>query len=126
MAQPERSRVANYTNPASLEGRGFIVLGAGQGIGRQTSHPLAQGGAHVFCVDRDAELAGAIAEEVKGVAFVADVTVRADIERAFAEAVSRFGGALHGLVDIVGIADIRSIPETDDAAWNRNFDLNVR
>ena len=38
----------------------------------------------------------------------------------------RFGDTLRGLVDIVGIADIRSIPDTDDASWNRNFDLNVR
>ena len=126
MARPEQSPVADYINPASLEGRGFIVLGAGQGIGRQTSHALAQAGARVFCVDRDAELANAIAEEVKGFAFVADVTSRADMERAFAEASSRFGDALRGLVDIVGIADIHAIPDTDDASWNRNFDLNVR
>ena len=29
-------------------------------------------------------------------------------------------------MDIVGIADIRSIPDTDDGSWSRNFDLNVR
>ncbi len=126
MARPEQSPVADYINPASLEGRGFIVLGAGQGIGRQTSHALAQAGARVFCVDRDAELANAIAEEVEGFAFVADVTSRADMERAFAEASSRFGDTLRGLVDIVGMADIRKIPDIDDAAWSRNFDLNVR
>jgi NAD(P)-dependent dehydrogenase (short-subunit alcohol dehydrogenase family) len=126
MAQPEHSPVVDYTNPAGLEGHGFVVLGAGQGIGRQTSHALAQAGARVFCVDRDAELANSIAEEVKGFAFVADVTVRADMERAFADASSRFGGALRGLVDIVGIADIRAIPDTDDGTWNRNFDLNER
>ena len=126
MARAEQSLVADYNNPASLEGRGFIVLGAGQGIGRQTSHALAQAGARVFCVDRDAELASAIAEEVKGFAFVADVTSRADMERAFAEASSRFGDTPRGLVDIVGIADIHTIAETDDASWTRNFDLNAR
>jgi len=126
MAQPERSPVANYVNPVSLEGRGFVVLGAGQGIGRQTSHALAQAGARLFCVDRDLDLAGAIAEEVRGVACVADVSVRADVERVFAEASDRFGDTLRGLVDIVGIADIRAIPDTEDATWDRNFDLNVR
>ena len=126
MAQPERSPVANYANPASLERRGFVVLGAGQGIGRQTSHALAQAGARVFCVDRDPALADSISREVKGFACVADVTARADVERVFAEAVVHFGDTLGGLVDIVGIADIRKIPDTDDASWNRNFDLNVR
>ena len=126
MAQPVRSPVANYVNPASLAGSGFVVLGAGQGIGRQTCHALAQAGARVFCVDRDPELAAALAGEVDGVACVADVAVRADVERVFAEAAELFGGKLRGLVDIVGMADIRSIPDTDDAAWNRNFDMNVR
>jgi NAD(P)-dependent dehydrogenase (short-subunit alcohol dehydrogenase family) len=126
VAQPERSPVANYANPASLEGRGFVVLGAGQGIGRQTSHALAQEGARVLCVDRDQALADSISSEVKGIACVADVTARADVERVFAEAVVHFGDTLSGLVDIVGIADIRTLPDTDDASWNRNFDLNVR
>ena len=126
MAQPERGPVPNYVNPASLDGRGFVVLGAGQGIGRQTAHALARAGARVLCVDRDRELAEAIAAEVEGVACVAEVTARADVERVFAEATKRFGDSLGGLVDIVGMADIRSIPDTDDASWNRNFDLNVR
>jgi len=126
MAQPERDPVANYNNPASLEGRGFVVLGAGQGIGRQTSHALARAGARVLCVDRDAELADAVAAEVEGVACVADVTARADVERVFADAAGHFRDTLGGLVDIVGMADIRSIPDTDDASWTRNFDLNVR
>jgi NAD(P)-dependent dehydrogenase (short-subunit alcohol dehydrogenase family) len=126
VAEPERTPVANYANPASLEGRGFVVLGAGQGIGRQTSHALAQAGARVFCVDRDQALADSVSREVKGLACVADVTARPDVERVFAEAVVHFGETLTGLVDIVGIADIRKLPDTDDASWNRNFDLNVR
>jgi NAD(P)-dependent dehydrogenase (short-subunit alcohol dehydrogenase family) len=126
MTRPERTPIGDYANPASLAGRGFVVLGAGQGIGRQTSHALAQAGAQVLCVDRDAELAAAIAEEVKGIPFVGDVAARADVERAFAVAAARFANGVSGLVDIVGIADIRAIPETDDAAWDRNFDLNVR
>src|ERR1700733_6588303 len=100
MAQPERSPIANYINPASLDGRGFVVLGAGQGIGRQTCHALAQAGARVLCVDRAPELAEAIRAEVDGVDCVADVTARADVERVFAEATGRFGDTLGGLVDI--------------------------
>jgi two-component system, OmpR family, response regulator len=35
VAHPERSPAANSPNSASLEGHGFVVLGAGQGIGRE-------------------------------------------------------------------------------------------
>ena len=57
MPTPERSTVADYRNPARLDGRGFVVLGAGQGIGRQSAHALAQSGARVLCVDREIDLA---------------------------------------------------------------------
>ncbi len=126
MAQPERSPIADYRSAASLAGRGFVVLGAGQGIGRQTCHALAQSGAKVLCVDRDPDLAKAVAEEIAGFAHVADVTVRGDVEAVFAKAAERFGDAPSGLVDIVGIADIRKIADMDDAGWNRNFDMVLR
>ena len=84
MPTPERSAVADYRNPASLDGRGFVVLGAGQGIGRQSAHALAQTGASVLCVDREIDLAKAVAEEIRGAAFAADVTTRAGVEAVFA------------------------------------------
>lgn len=126
MAQPERSEATNYADPSRLDGRGIVVLGAGQGIGRQTCHALAQAGARVLCVDRDAELAAAVAAEVSGEAIAADVTSRADVEAVFAKATDLFGERLAGLADIVGIADIRKLADMDDAGWNRNFDMVLR
>ena len=126
MSKPERSEVADYADPSRLDGRGFVVLGAGQGIGRQTCHALAQAGARVLCVDRDADLAAAVAEEVGGEAISADVTSRGDVEAVFAKASELFGDRLAGLVDIVGIADIRKLADMDDAGWNRNFDMVLR
>ena len=126
MPQPETSAVADYLNPASLAGRAFVVLGAGQGIGRQSCHALAQSGAKVLCVDRERELAEAVANEIDGAAFAADVTKRAGVEAVFAEASRLHGDALSGLVDIVGIADIRKIADMDDAGWDRNFDMVLR
>jgi NAD(P)-dependent dehydrogenase (short-subunit alcohol dehydrogenase family) len=126
MAQPERSEVANYVDPSRLDGRGFVVLGAGQGIGRQTCHALVQAGARVLCVDREPELAAAVAAEIKGHSIAADVTLRADVEAIFARAAELFGDQLGGIVDIVGIADIRKLADMDDAGWNRNFDMVLR
>ena len=64
----------DYLSLLRLEGRGYVVLGAGQGIGEQAAHALAQAGARVLCVDRDEHLARNIAATVGGVPCVADVT----------------------------------------------------
>jgi NAD(P)-dependent dehydrogenase (short-subunit alcohol dehydrogenase family) len=125
-AMPERSEVADYRNPARLDGKGFVLFGAGQGIGRQTCHALAQAGARVLCVDREPELAQAVADEIGGEAIAADVTSREGVESVFAKASTLFGESLSGLVDIVGVADIRRIDEMDDSSWSRNFDIVLR
>ena len=126
MAQPERTPVADYANPARLDKRGFVVLGAGQGIGRQTCHALAQSGARVLCVDRESELAEAVAKEIDGDAIAADVVKRDDMDAVFARAAGTFGDSFSGIVDIVGIADVRPLADIDDAAWSRQFDLILR
>ncbi|HEY2562725.1 MAG TPA: SDR family NAD(P)-dependent oxidoreductase, partial [Acidimicrobiales bacterium] len=72
MTSADSSRVPDYGALLRLDGRNFVVLGAGQGIGRQTAHALASQGAHVVCVDLDERLAGEIAAEVGGRACVAD------------------------------------------------------
>jgi NAD(P)-dependent dehydrogenase (short-subunit alcohol dehydrogenase family) len=101
----------------------FVVLGAGQGIGRQTALALSQAGATVGCVDRDDALAEAVAEEVGGLAIVADITDRADVERAFSAAAQ--AGPVRGLVDIVGVNVSGPLAAVDDAAWHRQFSLVV-
>lgn len=108
-----------------LAGRGFVVLGAGQGIGAAAAHALAQAGATVLCVDTDERRAQAIAHEIKGHACRADVMQRADVERIFREARDRLG-TVTGIVDIVGIARIKPLAAFDDAAWGEQFDQVLR
>ena len=103
MTSSDDSAVPSYVDLLRLDGRGFIVVGAGQGIGRQTSHALAQAGAKVFCIDSVAELADEVAAEVGGVAHVADARDRSSVERAVSAASSSLG-RIDGLVDIVGMA----------------------
>src|SRR5271166_6366780 len=126
MSVPELSTGAEYKDPSRLDGKGFVVLGAGQGIGRQTCHALSQAGARVLCVDRDRELAEAVAREIGGEAAQAEVTSRPDVEAVFVKAGDCFGDTVSGVVDIVGIADVRKLADMDDASWNRNFDLVLR
>jgi NAD(P)-dependent dehydrogenase (short-subunit alcohol dehydrogenase family) len=47
----------NYSNLFRLDARKSFVLGAGSGIGRESSLALAAHGAHVICADRDLEAA---------------------------------------------------------------------
>ena len=126
MTYPDSAAVPDYSSQLRLDGRGFVVLGAGDGMGRQTCHALAQAGAAVLCVDRDMALAEAVAVEVGGTAAVADVTVRADMERTFALAEARFGRSFSGVVDIVGVAQIGALADMDDAGWARQFDMVLR
>lgn len=116
---------ADYLSLLRLDGRGFVVLGAGQGIGEQAVHALAQAGARVLCVDRDEQLARNIAESVGGVPCAADVTSRADMQRVFETARKAFG-RVRGVVDIIGVAGIKPLSDVDDAAWNQQFDIVLR
>jgi len=123
---PDSTAVPNYLALLALRNRGFVVLGAGDGIGRQTCHALTQAGGKVLCVDRDAALAEKVAQEVGGLFETADVTQRADMERVFRVADKEFGPTLGGVVDIVGIAQIGELVNMDDDAWTRQFDVVLR
>ena len=89
MTSTDDSPIPDYRSRLTMAGRPFLVLGAGQGIGRQTCHALAQAGAYLVCVDRDETLAKEIAAEVGGIACTADITSRPDVERCVAAAVER-------------------------------------
>ena len=119
-AETDRSEVPDYRALARLDGRRFVVLGGGQGIGRQVCHALAQSGALVICVDKSAELAEAVAADVGGEAIEADILQRDDVERVFAQ------GPISGAVDIVGMPVLGPLAELDDADWQRQFDLVLR
>lgn len=47
------SKPTNYSQLFRLDGRRVLVIGAGSGIGRESSLALAAHGAHVICADRD-------------------------------------------------------------------------
>jgi NAD(P)-dependent dehydrogenase (short-subunit alcohol dehydrogenase family) len=121
MSGPDIEVVPDYARLLRLDGRTFVVLGAGAGMGRQCAHALAQAGARVVCVDREAELAAKVAAEVDGVAHAADVTVAAELARVFAEA-----GPITGLVDVVGLAILAPLFEFDEERYDRQLDLVLR
>jgi NAD(P)-dependent dehydrogenase (short-subunit alcohol dehydrogenase family) len=119
--ETDRSPVPDYRTLYGHAGRVMVVLGGGNGIGRQTCHGLAQAGAKVVCVDRDEARAAAVAQEVRGVAHAGDVTKRSDVERIFADA--RQLGEIRGVVDIVGMPHLGPLANLDDRLWASQFDL---
>ncbi|WP_322044447.1 SDR family oxidoreductase [Paraburkholderia sp. J67] len=124
-ATSSESPIPDYLSLLRLDGRAIIVLGAGQGMGEQTVHALAQAGARVLCVDKDAQLAQRVASAVGGIACAADATSRADMQRVFDTAREQFG-RVHGVVDIIGVAGIKPLAAVDDASWSQQFDIVLR
>ena len=125
MTSTDNTEVPDYQSLLRLDGRAFVVIGAGQGIGRQCAHALAQVGASVLTVDIGAALAAEIAAEVGGVACVADARKRADVERIVAEAKAAFG-RIDGIVDIVGAARFGDFLDNTDEDWDWTFDMVLR
>lgn len=126
MTRTDDSAVPDYAGLLRLDGRGFVVLGAGQGIGRQATHALASVGARCFCVDLDPGLAADIAAETDGVAWSGDATKRDDATRLFDEASSVLGGRIHGIVDIIGMSRYGNLLDIDDDEWSWHHDIVLR
>jgi NAD(P)-dependent dehydrogenase (short-subunit alcohol dehydrogenase family) len=128
VTRTDDSVVPDYLSALRLDDRRFVVIGAGQGMGRQASHALRQAGARVLCVDKDPDLADDVAREVNGVAWVGDLTVRADAERLFADAASpdQGLGGVDGIVDIVGMARWVELADMTDDDWDWQFAMNIR
>jgi len=125
MSTIDRSAVPDYPALLRLDGRGFVVVGAGQGIGRQAAHALAAAGARVVCVDAERDRAEAVAAEVRGAAWVGDVRARDAVERLVAEA-GRTLGRIDGLVDIVGEARFAPFLDCTDDDWDWSFGMVLR
>ena len=121
----DTSPIPDYSSLLRLDGRGFIVFGAGRGLGRQSAHALAQAGARLACVDNSTARAEKVAAEVNGVALTADVTRRADVERALEQAEAALGG-VRGLVDVVGMVLGGTLADVSDDQYQREFDIVLK
>jgi len=107
-----------------------IVTGATSGIGRAAAMRLAQEGHAVVAVGRNtaalAEVEAAIAGAGGACAAVqADVVTDEAPGHVVSAAVQAFGG-VDALVNAAGIIASASLEGTDDEAWDRMMDINVR
>jgi len=101
-----------------------VVTGGANGIGAALARRFAAEGARaVIVVDLDLAHAEAVAQEVRGVAFKADVGVEADVVRVVRETEQRFGGADLWCSN-AGIFFLGGV-ETPNAQWQKIWDVNV-
>ena len=129
MTTGDESPIPDYLSMLRLDGRNYVVAGAGVGMGRHTTHALSQAGAaKIVCVDIEASRADEIADEVGrdvAIPWVGDVTTREG-----AAALGTFAeqqlGTIHGFVDIIGMAKWESILDMTDETFDWEIDMNLR
>jgi NAD(P)-dependent dehydrogenase (short-subunit alcohol dehydrogenase family) len=118
-----------------LEGKVAIVTGAGSsaagvGIGDATARLLAQEGAAVGLVDRDADRASRACAAVREAggraeAVVVDVTAVDECRRAVGRVRDAFGG-VDVLVNNVGTTAATSFDELTEEEWDRVMSVNAK
>ncbi len=133
--------------PRWLEGRVAVVTGGGAppgsppaardgdpgepiGTGRATARLLADAGAHVVVVDRDADAAAFTVAEIeadanRASAAVVDVT-DSDAVRLAIEAVADEHGRLDVIVNNAAVVSNTAITDMTATEWDRVLDINLR
>ena len=113
-----------------LDGRVAVVSGGSGGIGARLCAALGGVGARLVVIGRDADRASQALDDAggDGIAVSADVTIKADADRAIDAAMQAFG-RVDVIVNAVGggaggaLYPAEEYPESE---WDRMLDLNLR
>jgi len=113
-----------------LQDKTVIITGASSGIGAASARELAAHGARIVVAARDAEGVEAMVDELKAngaqaLAYVCDVTVRAEMA-----ALAQFAQDSFGAVDIlINNAGLMLFSNWSDVAideWDKMVDVNIK
>jgi NAD(P)-dependent dehydrogenase (short-subunit alcohol dehydrogenase family) len=112
-----------------LSGKGALVLGGGNGIGRATALALGSAGARTVVLDRHLDRAEAVASEIadrggESAPLCADVATGRDTRSVMREAEERTGG-LDIVVNILGSASWVSLLSMDAETWSGDLARNL-
>jgi NAD(P)-dependent dehydrogenase (short-subunit alcohol dehydrogenase family) len=118
-----------------LKGKTALVVGAGSigpgwGNGKATAVTFARQGARVFCVDRNGKAAQETADIIASeggtaAAFTADASRADDVEAMVAGCLKAYG-RIDVLDNNVGIAEMGSVVEVNEASWDHVFAVNLK
>jgi NAD(P)-dependent dehydrogenase (short-subunit alcohol dehydrogenase family) len=108
----------------NVEGRVALVTGAASGLGYACAEVLAENGAKICLVDRDADGLECAAERLRGTSadvltLVADATKEEEMVGAVARVIERFGQ-----LDIAFIK-AGAVEALDEAIWNGHIEGNL-
>ncbi|MCO5118159.1 MAG: SDR family NAD(P)-dependent oxidoreductase [Burkholderiaceae bacterium] len=115
-----------------IESTVALVTGAGSGLGRASALRLAQAGASVVAVDRDAAGLAALGETISAdrlATLTVDVTDAAQVQAGVDAALAKFG-ALHVAVNCAGVADAAKTLNSKGepfplATWDKVIAINL-
>ena len=111
-----------------LDGKVAVITGAASGIGREAALLFSAEGASVCVADVSADQGEATAAECRDAFFQqVDVSDGASVRELYAATAERYGG-IDVLYNNAGISpnDDGSILETDEDAWQRVQDVNLK
>lgn len=113
---------------AGLEGKAAIVTGAASGIGRATALLMAEAGAKVAALDRDAE---ALEETVAQMAGHSHLAVTQDLRRigeldAMVDRVRDHFGRLDVLINVAAALRRQPLDEVTEEDWDLQHDVNLK
>lgn len=113
----------------NLNGHVCVVTGAGGGIGRSIAISLADSGAKVVVMDRDAHTAAETTSQIKSkggeaITVECDVTDVAGVERPCREAENAFGGC-NVLVNNAALVRNGRLSDLSLADWNAVINVNL-
>ena len=116
----------------SLEGKVAFVTGGRRGLGKAIALTFAQAGADVALCDMVAETSEleTAADEIRklgrrSLAIQADVTRRADVEKAVGEVMAEFG-RIDILLNCAGVLVIKPFLEITDEEWDSIIDTHLK
>lgn len=107
-----------------IQGHGALVTGGGSGLGQAVARMLAENGAKVTVLDRNADAADAMAKELAGAAAAGDVTSETDVQKAIETADAL--APLRIVVNCAGIGPPEKMVGRDGPMPLANFETVIR
>ncbi|HVY71968.1 MAG TPA: bifunctional rhamnulose-1-phosphate aldolase/short-chain dehydrogenase [Verrucomicrobiae bacterium] len=140
----EEAKLKRMPAEKELARQVIVVIGAGSGIGKETAHRLVKEGAHIVCVDLNADAANATAKELTdkygvgiGVAgsgisncgpalgLSANITDRASIRKMLDQVALAYGGFDSICVTAGIFVPSDTTGHIPDDKWALTFNINV-
>jgi rhamnose utilization protein RhaD (predicted bifunctional aldolase and dehydrogenase)/NAD(P)-dependent dehydrogenase (short-subunit alcohol dehydrogenase family) len=129
--QLEEAKIRRQPPEKELSRQVCLVVGGGNGVGRETALQAADRGAHVVVADKDVAAAQAVAAEAQKIggketamAVAIDIRNRESILQALHETVSSYGG-LDIIVNTAAVFPSSPDGQINDAQWGMTLDINV-